>query len=181
MIAVLLCISLLHKSDKKNLSNNESLYDQSVEIEYQRNKNQSSIFEFEEIQEISNRDSYDSEEDGIMLIPNIVDIPFKRFIIESYESLKQNIFAPISDPNHIEKVKLFHERIEFLESKERNGELSVKEKDELDSLKILKKKDLKEIMTLTYDKHKESLTEEQNKLFLSELEALNNSLQSHSR
>lgn len=89
--------------------------------------------------------------------------------------LRQNVF--FAEEDSALQAKAFHETIEYLEGKESLLGLDPFEREELVRLQLRKKKDLKEILSGTYEKFKDELTVERRKEFLSELQSLDHSIQ----
>ncbi|MDF3819667.1 hypothetical protein P3G55_07140 [Leptospira sp. 96542] len=170
-------LSILFLYDPNPKKQNEFVpYDTRFETS-QSSESMIKSFEYEGYKSLGLEDAQEFS-DEMLLIPSILDSPFQIWIVEAYESLKNNYLTPNPNQNHLELVKTFHNRLDFLKEKTKLEGLSLTEKEELRVLQLRKQKDLREVMAFTLEKYNGRFSPEQRKSFESELESLDQSIHS---
>ncbi|EMK01394.1 hypothetical protein AB3N61_02825 [Leptospira sp. WS58.C1] len=125
------------------------------------------------LEETSDLDPDKNSNDSFILV-ELVGFPFLSKTKEIFENLGENIFRP--DPDLTEKAKVFQEKLEYLDNKRSFTGLNTFEEEEYILLQLRKKKDLREILNITFEKLKEELSETRRKEFQTELESLDLSI-----
>ncbi|EQA43812.1 hypothetical protein LEP1GSC050_1850 [Leptospira broomii serovar Hurstbridge str. 5399] len=124
-----------------------------------------------------NRDFFSSDKVSELAKMTLVKIPFAHLSLSGMrDNLEDNIFKPNPDPTRIEEIKSFHEKLDYLEGKERAVGLTLFEEEEFISLQLKKKKDLREVLKNSYEQFKEGLSEEQRKEFNLQIQSIDDSI-----
>ncbi|EPG76242.1 hypothetical protein LEP1GSC058_1381 [Leptospira fainei serovar Hurstbridge str. BUT 6] len=168
LLPLILSIILLSQKPQSSLS---------TENEAEEVELSSSIPNEPEPAKANNSDLFSSDKVSELAKTTLVKIPFTHLSLSGmWDNLEDNIFKPDSNPTRIEAIRSFHEKLDYLEGKEKSIGLTVFEQDEFISLQLKKKKDLREVLKKSYEQFKEGLSEEQKKDFNLQLQSIDDSI-----